>query len=114
VKTLFAYDGTGSISDTKLYALDTTYTYQFVLENTYQYDLNVNPLKLGFESFLINDPTRFSSYNLINAQFIDQTNPANTYGYAETYIYNTVNKPKTGSVLYGGNTGASLVTYYYE
>ncbi len=114
VKNIFGYDGTGNISNIKIYTPDSSATYQFTSENTFLYDLNVNPLKLSLESFLFNDPTAFSNYNVTSAVFKDVLDPTNTLGYSVAYAYNTVNKPISGTRIYNNGPNSQTISYYYQ
>lgn len=113
-KEVFSYDSFGSIADVKNYSVDpSTGASTAQSDETFAYDTRVNPLSLGNEALLLDQPEVLSKFNVITDNYTQyqptMTNEVTSY----TYVYNSLDKPDRGTVtLQGGNP--NTVTYYYQ
>lgn len=110
-KVMYSYDGSNNLVDEQQYSTDSNGIYVLLRETQYQYDLKVNPLKLGIEGYLMNEETSVSQNNIISSTLTDNSNPANNNNSTFTLTYNPQNKPVSEAV--SDTLGDNYSAYFY-
>jgi len=87
------------------YVLNVAYTYD-------EYDNNRSPLSIGYDAFVFNSPTLYSSNNPTKYSITSPPAPALTY--AATYTYNPETRPLTGVATIQPANSMVTSTYYYQ
>jgi hypothetical protein len=112
-KSNFAYDASGNLNDVKFSAMSGT-SYVLVYEDGYQFDANVNPLKmLGVESILIDLPELYSVHNVNKDTFVDFLDNSFNDITGFNFQYTTQSKPASAIVSFQSG-GGGVATYYYQ
>ena len=92
-------------TSTSSYVLNVAYTYD-------EYDTNRSPLSVGYDAFVFNSPTLYSSNNPTKYSITSPPTPALTY--AATYTYNPESRPITGVATIQPANSMVTSTYYYQ
>jgi hypothetical protein len=92
-------------TSTSSYVLNVAYTYD-------EYDNNRSPLSIGYDAFVFNSPTLYSSNNPTKYSITSPPTPALTY--AATYTYNPESRPLTGVATIQPANSMVTSTYYYQ
>jgi len=109
----FTYAG-NNIATVKQYVFNTgTSSYVLNVAYTYdEYDTNRSPLSIGYDAFVFNSPTLYSSNNPTKYSITSPPAPALTY--AATYTYNPETRPLTGVATIQPANSMVTSTYYYQ
>ena len=92
-------------TSTSSYVLNVAYTYD-------EYDTNRSPLSVGYDAFVFNSPTLYSSNNPTKYSITSPPAPALTY--AAIYTYNPETRPLTGVATIQPANSMVTSTYYYQ
>jgi hypothetical protein len=87
-------------------------TYDLEETSIYEYDSKINPLQFASEASVLNMNPFYSANNITKETYVDATDPSNNYVSAETYVYNSSNRPSTSTNVTGTDTYTT--TYYYQ
>lgn len=112
----YTYVGSNLVSQ-KIYAASgTNGAMELGATFNYTYDNKVGPLRLGPEALIVldDDVSLYGNNNPASVNFIDASDPNNTYTFNYTYNYNTLNKPITGTATRTPGGGTRDVRYYYN
>ena len=109
----FTYDDS-NIATIKQYVFDAR-TSSYSLRETFsyeQYDNQRSPLTIGYDAFVFNSPSLYSSNNPTRNSIASQGAPVLTY--ATTYTYNPLSKPSTAVAIIQPGNSTVTSTYYYQ
>lgn len=114
-KIEYAYDANGNVIKATGYDYDDQAgVHNISYEDVYEYDVKVNPIKLGTEAILLSDVSLTGKNNMIKLTSKDHNNASNNDVTTVEYVYNTDNRPKTAKIT-SQSLGVQVpVTYTYE
>ncbi len=107
---VFSYDGSGNITavedllDTKSYVEEAT--------RTITYDTKVSPLNLGADGFAMGYYNWYSANNAVKSVTVSASDPSQNETEDVTYVYNSANKPISGTTVIQGGTIANFTFVY--
>lgn len=114
-KTLYTYDAAGNVTQMDLYSHDAaTNTDDLVATLKYTFDNKTAAISYGVDAIGVGQVDLVSVNNIIKAEFIDHSDPANNFIFDFTYSYNSNNRPATGTQTQTPGSLVSNLSFYYQ
>jgi hypothetical protein len=80
----------------------------------YTFDSKTAAITYGADAIGVGQPDLQSVNNVTKAEIIDVTDPANTITLDYLYIYNSNNRPVTGTNTRSPGGGISALSFFYQ
>ncbi|NTS41148.1 hypothetical protein HRG84_09515 [Flavisolibacter sp. BT320] len=107
--------GSGNTLSEEYYSIDSNGNWESLGTYNYAYDAKLNPIKLGVEGMIVlDDGTFFSNNNVTTLSFVDAADPASNFSLTTTFIYNSADKPASGTAVETPGSGSYALRYYYN
>lgn len=114
-KTMYTYDAAGNIKQLDLISHDpTTGADDLISTIKYSFDTKTAAVNYGADAIGVGQADLASVNNIIKADIIDVTDPANNLTFDYTYTYNSSNRPVSGTSTQTPGGAVSNLSFYYQ
>jgi hypothetical protein len=115
LKTMYTYDVSGNVKQMDIYSHDvTTGADDLVSTVKYTFDTKTAAISYGADAIGIGQPDLVSVNNVIKAEIIDVSDPTNNRTLDNTYIYNSSNRPATGTSTLTPPGTVNNLSFFYQ
>ncbi len=111
----YYYNSGGDMAKSLIYYFDEDQNdFLLFVDNTYEYDDNVNPLQLGAEAIILETDNLYGSHNVKKETVIYPDEPSNNRSLSASFTYNGEKKPVASTVTDDVSGGTFAFNYYYN